>query len=91
VVRDSQDSGCQFFATHLSVFSFTRTAHSFACSAPLTFLLTRSTVLIHVFATSLTLSQARIKVYYLMSQNQTVLNHSGVKKGERGGKVMNFD
>ena len=61
MAQNNQESSRKYWATRSSVRSFTRTAHSFACSALLASL-ARSAVLICSLAHSLTHSQARGKV-----------------------------
>ena len=71
MVQNNQESGRKYWSTRSSVWSFARTTHSFARFA-------HAIRCAHSFACSLTHCRARGKVNDRMSQNQAVLNHSGM-------------
>ena len=70
MVQNNQELRRKYWATCLSVCSFARTAHSFACSRLLSSLAT-SAALTHSLARSL-----RSLHYFTLSKNNLVLSHS---------------
>ena len=77
MVQISQESRRKYWATRLSVRSFTRTAHLFACSGLLASL-TPSAALTRSLARSLRSLPRSWESEFLMSQNDLVLSHSGL-------------
>ena len=79
VVWNKQESRCKYWAPHSSVHSFTRTAHSFACTALLA-LLARSAALTHLLARSLHSLPRSWESEFLMSYNDLVFSHSALSR-----------
>jgi len=75
VGQNSQESGRKYWATHSSIRSFARTAHSFACSGLLASL-APSAALTRSLARSLRSLPRSWESEFLMSQNDLVLSHS---------------
>ena len=74
MVDNSQEYKLEYWATRSSVWSFARTAHSFACSALLASL-ARSAALIRSLARSLTRSRAHGKAVFVYEMNASISSH----------------